>query len=214
MDQARLQRDTQPAAAPKRARRNGKREQLIRVGVAMFTEQGFHSTSIDTLVSIAHVPKGSFTYYFGSKDEYALAVIDAYGAYFNRKLDRVLTDKRHTPFERINRFVEEAANGMERYAFRRGCLVGNLGQELASLNEGCRKALLEILVEWRSRLQACLEEAQEMGALRKEVNLADLAQLFWYAWEGAVMGAKLEKSKMPLLVAGHAFIAQLKALKP
>ena len=109
-----------------------KRDVLLRVGVEVFTEKGFHNTTVDELTAAAGVPKGSFTYYFGSKEAYTLAVIEAYGDYFNRKLDRVLQDQSVLPIDRIQQFVHQASLGMQRFDFRRGCIVGNLGQELGT----------------------------------------------------------------------------------
>lgn len=188
-----------------------KREELLRIGVATFTERGFHNTSIDSLVSAAHVPKGSFIYYFGSKNDYILAVIKAYGDYFNEKLDRILKNDNYPPLERIRLFIDDAALGMERFEFRRGCLVGNLGQELAAIDEDCRQTLRVVLMGWEQRVQACLEAAQANGDLSLKLDVANMARSFWYAWEGAVLGAKLEKNRQPLDLVGRAFMAQLQS---
>lgn len=200
---------------PARAKRDAnKREDLLRIGVAVFTEKGFHNTPIDELVAAAGVPKGSFAYYFGSKDAYTLMVIERYAEYFNKKLDRVLSDVTVEPIDRIKAFMDEATAGMERFEFRRGCLVGNLGQELAALDEAFRTALLATVRGWQRRIQHCLEEAQHAGQISGDADVEGLGRLFWYAWEGAVLGAKLEKSRAPLDAVSRAFIGQLRALKP
>lgn len=200
---------------PARGKRDAnKREDLLRIGVAVFTEKGFHNTPIDELVAAAGVPKGSFAYYFGSKDAYTLLVIERYAEYFNKKLDRNLSDGSIEPIDRIRAFMDEATAGMERFEFRRGCLVGNLGQELAALDEAFRKALLATVRGWQCRIRLCLEEAQHAGQLSADADVEGLGRLFWYAWEGAVLGAKLEKSREPLDAVSHAFIGQLRALKP
>jgi len=198
----------------RRTRREAnKREDLLRIGVAVFTEKGFHNTPIDELVMAAGVPKGSFTYYFGSKDAYALAVIERYADYFNKKLDTVLANTTLAPLDRIQAFVDEAAMGMQRYDFRRGCLIGNLGQELAALDERFRHMLLTVLSGWQHRIRACLEDARAYGELRHDADTDALARLFWYAWEGAVLGAKLEKSREPLDAIARAFIGQVRAVR-
>ena len=194
-------------------RDTNKREDLLRIGVAMFTEKGFHNTPIDEIVAAAGVPKGSFAYYFGSKDAYTIAVIEKYAEYFNAKLDRVLSDDSIAPIDRIKAFMDEAAAGMERFEFRRGCLVGNLGQELAALDETFRQTLLRTLRGWQHRVQVCLELAQQLGDLSDRADPEGLARMFWYAWEGAVLGAKLEKSRAPLDSVCEAFIGQLRSLE-
>jgi TetR/AcrR family transcriptional repressor of nem operon len=195
-------------------RDGGKKEDLLRIGVAVFTEKGFHNTPIDELVAAAGVPKGSFTYYFGSKDAYTLAVIESYGRYFNKKLDRVLGNTSMRPIDRIRAFTDEATTGMERFEFRRGCLVGNLGQELGALDEKFRLALLAALTGWQQRIAACIEEARHAGEIARTADAAGLGRLFWYAWEGAVLGAKLERSRAPLDAISDAFIAHLRSLAP
>lgn len=206
--------DRDATKTPTRGRRRdpNKREHIIRVGVAIFTEKGFHNTSVDDIVKTANVPKGSFAYYFGSKDAYAVAVIRCYADYFNRKLDRILGNNDLSPVERLAAFMEDAAAAMERFDFHRGCLVGNLGQELAGLDESFRAELQYTLRGWQRRVQDCLEEAKAKDQLRSDADLESFSQLFWYAWEGAVLGAKLEKSRSPLEQVKRSILLQLDAL--
>lgn len=186
-----------------------KRLEIVRKGVEIFTEKGFHNTAIDEVVHAAGVPKGSFTYYFGSKDAYAIEVIEMYADYFNRKLDRLLTDPTLTPLQRIRAFADDATLGMQRHHFRRGCLVGNLGQEVGALNERFRVAILSALSRWQRCIETCLVEAVKSGELHPSIDAAQLARRFWYSWEGAVLGAKLERSRAPLDASIEAFIMSL-----
>jgi TetR/AcrR family transcriptional repressor of nem operon len=197
-------------ATPTTRRDTGRRTELVRLGVAILTEKGFYNFSLDELVAKAGVPKGSFHYYFNNKDAYALEVIEAYAHYFARKLDHHLGDTSLAPIERIKAFTEDAALGMARFNFKRGCLVGNLSQELAALDETFRVALLNVIEDWRQRVKACLDEAKEAGHIRADADTAALSRYFWNAWEGAVLCSKLEKSRAPLDDASSAFISQLK----
>jgi hypothetical protein len=60
--------------------------------------------------------------------------LDAYADYLSRKLDRHFTNPALTPLARLQAFVDDACQGVERYDFSRGCLVGNLGQEVGCLD--------------------------------------------------------------------------------
>lgn len=202
---------TDPAASRKPAvgRRSNKREILIDIGTAIFTQKGFSSTGLDEIVQAAEVPKGSFYYYFGSKDEYAIEVIRNYAGYFSRKLERILEDSSQSPLERLQAFTREAAEGVRRYEFKRGCLIGNLGQEMASLEESFRVVLLEVINDWRRRFTVCLDEAKAAGEIATTADSAALAQFFWSAWEGAVLCAKLEHSTGPLENVSNLFFGQM-----
>src|SRR5688572_10755682 len=103
--------------------RSGNRELMVRCATELMTEQGFSATGIDEVLKRVGVPKGSFYYYFASKQAFGEAVIANYDAYFARKLDRILNDASLSPVDRLRAFVADAKAGMARYQFRRGCLV-------------------------------------------------------------------------------------------
>jgi TetR/AcrR family transcriptional repressor of nem operon len=182
---------------------------LLRQGLAILTEKGFSAVGIDEILTAAKVPKGSFYYYFDNKEALGLALIDAYNDYFAAKLDRWFSDETLSPLERVRAFMANARDGMERYEFRRGCLVGNLGQEMGVLTEPFRDRLIEVLQGWEERTANCFRAAQEAGELSAETDCVRLAQFFWTGWEGAVLRAKLEHKPDPLDVFSETFLAMI-----
>jgi TetR/AcrR family transcriptional repressor of nem operon len=183
------------------------RQNLLRAGVAVLTEQGFASVGIDAMLRSAGVPKGSFYYYFDSKEAFGLALIDAYAEYFAAKLDHWFLDGSCAPLARLRNFIDDARQGMARYEFRRGCLVGNLGQEMGALPESFRGRLLEVFADWQGRTAACLRAAQAAGEIAAGADCERLAAFFWTGWEGAVLHAKLERSPRALDVFAEGFFA-------
>ena len=185
------------------------RDALIRTGLAVLTEKGFAAAGIDEVLRQVGVPKGSFYHYFDSKAAFGQAVIAAYADYFGRKLECAFANEALTPLSRLEAFVRDAAAGMARFDFRRGCLIGNLGQEMASLPEDYRDLLEAVFRDWESRLARCLEAAQAAGELADGVDCARMACSFWIGWEGAVLRAKLTHSAEPLHLYLQTFIAAL-----
>ena len=183
------------------------REALLRCGIEVLTEQGFAATGIDAVLKRVSVPKGSFYHYFDSKEAFVQEVMQRYAAYFARKLDRWLLDDNVPPLQRLSNFVEDAKAGMARHAFRRGCLVGNLGQEISALPPSFRQALENILLDWQARLARCLEEAARQGQLKPDADCDALAAYFWIGWEGAVLRAKLVQNAQPLDTFATGFLA-------
>ena len=185
------------------------REALLHAGMRLLTEQGFLSTGIDTVLREVGVPKGSFYNYFASKEAFGLAVLERYAAYFAAKLDRWLLDESRPPLTRLEDFVTDARAGMARHGYRRGCLVGNLGQEVTQLPDGFRAQLEAVLCDWQARLATCLRAAQQDGSLAATVDCAELAAFFWIGWEGAVLRARLVQSDAPLVTFIRGFLALL-----
>jgi TetR/AcrR family transcriptional repressor of nem operon len=184
---------------PKVSRENqDTKAELIRSGLEHLTEHGFASSGIDQILKKVGVPKGSFYHYFANKEAFGQAVIENYANYFAKKLDSCLLNEAHAPLTRINNFVEDAKLGMSRHQFKRGCLVGNLGQEVDVLPISFRQQLINIFVSWQNRIETCLKEAQHNGELSKTANCELLAEHFWVGWEGAVSRAKLVQNTKPL----------------
>ena len=171
---------------------------LIWCGTELLTERGFLSTGIEEILSRVGVPKGSFYHYFKSKQDFGVAVIENYVAFYDEKMTLIFDDASRSPLRRIQRFVDEGKSGMIRYAFRRGCLIGNMGQELAGLNDDFRQRLEAVLLAWEARLKVCLDLAVSAGEMPRTADTAALANFFWIGWEGAILRAKLTQSTAPL----------------
>jgi TetR/AcrR family transcriptional repressor of nem operon len=185
------------------------RDLLLRAGLEVLTEKGFSAAGLDEILGRVGVPKGSFYHYFSSKEAYGIALIENYAAFFAHKLETHLSNNTLSPLNRLRAFIEDAKEGMARHAYRRGCLIGNLGQEMGSLPESFHAMLQHTFEDWQSRFATCLEEAQQAGELSRDVDTQQLAAFFWIGWEGAVLRAKLERSAAPLDLFATFFFAGL-----
>ena len=196
---------------PKIPREHGDtREALLRCGMEVLTTQGMSATGIDAVLKRVGVPKGSFYHYFDSKDAFGFEVLQRYADYFARKLDRWLLEEGPSPLERLTRFVDDAKAGMVRHDFERGCLVGNLGQEVSTLPEGYREALEDVLRDWERRVAACLRLAADADEIPPGSDCDELASFFWVGWEGAILRARLTRDVRPMGVFFAGFLASIR----
>jgi len=208
--------DTSKGNTPRRGRpkkagteRLETRERLVRCGIEFLTEQGYAQTGINDVLKKVGVPKGSFYHYFSSKDDFCRAVIDGYALYFAKKLDRWLLVETRAPLDRLRDFVEDGKRGLERFSYRRGCLIGNLGQELGATQDQFRTPLEEVFQDWQRRVQTCLQLAQDAGDISPDADCARLAAFFWIGWEGAILRAKLVQSSEPVDLFAETFFNTL-----
>jgi TetR/AcrR family transcriptional repressor of nem operon len=181
------------------------RRRLMRAGLVVLTEKGYSAAAIDEILYESGVPKGCFYHYFRSKADFGRQLLAEYDAYFTAKLSRWFDDVGLTPLARLRGFVADAEQGVVRHDFRRGCLVGNLGQEVGTLPDDYRARLVGILAGWQDRTAVCLRMAQEAGEVPRRHDAATLATFFWVGWEGAVLRAKLERSTSPLVAFSQTF---------
>ena len=190
------------------------RARLIRAGLEILTEQGFGGTSLDDLLRRAKTPKGSFYHHFPSKHEYALVLIGEYNAYFRGRLLRAFSDKAIPAADRILRLVADVSASMARHGFRRGCLIGNFGQEFGAGDAHIQRRVRAVFEEWEALLSACLREGQADGSIRADLDPAAAARLFWIGWEGAVMRARIMASDVPLQEFAAFFLSAARPAAP
>ncbi|MBA4503739.1 acrylate utilization transcriptional regulator AcuR [Marinobacterium marinum] len=190
------------------------RQALIQAGLALLTEKGYSSVGIDPILRSVDVPKGSFYHYFKSKEAFGQALIEAYADYFAGKLDRFLLNTQEAPLQRLRHFIDDAGQGIQRHAFQRGCLIGNLGQEAGVLPPSFRQQLSQVFNDWQARTARCLREAQAAGEIASDLDSDRLAAWFWIGWEGAVLRARLEASTLPLEIFAEGFFMRLQSPSP
>lgn len=185
------------------------KKMLIRSGMEMFTEKGYMTSDISGILEKVGIPKGSFYYYFGSKEQFGLEIIRNYGSYFSHLLDKYLSDTTRIPTERLLAFYRAAKAGMEKYHWQRGCLVGYLSQEVVSLPVGYIEVLDALIIGWQKKVEDCLLEAQQQKLIFEKIDCRQMAAFFWMGWEGAVIRAKLTHSSEPLDLFITVFMEQI-----
>ncbi|MCM0082447.1 TetR/AcrR family transcriptional regulator [Geomonas sp. Red32] len=179
-------------------KKSDKRSEILSIGTEMIALQGYNGTGIDAVLKRAGVPKGSFYHYFGSKEDFGLAIIDQFAVRYDQYLASFLDDPAFPPLDRIRNYLEKVLAYLTGTNFAKGCLIGNLGQELADQNERFRERLDQIFHSWKERFAACLKEAQQQGGLTPRCDPAVIAGFFLSGWEGAILRAKVMKSPQPL----------------
>jgi TetR/AcrR family transcriptional repressor of nem operon len=167
------------------------RPRLVEAALEQFHARGFHNCSVDDITKAAGVPKGSFYNHFASKD--ALAV-EALRQYQQRSVWRTTDDADLPPLTRLRHRFEAMRDVLIGRGFTRGCLVGNMGDELADLNPEIRAEVLASL-EYRSRATTeLLRDAQAAGDLAPHLDPDVLGPFLVNAWQGVVTRTKVCKS--------------------
>jgi Transcriptional regulator len=174
------------------------RDLLLSTGTDVISQYGYHASGLDLILKTAGVPKGSFYHYFKSKEDFGLAVIDMFGRQFREKLEAILLNSTEPPVERLRTFFKTGKQDLIDADFEKGCLAGNLGQELADQNEHFRVRIQEIFVSWQNVFETCLKQAAAAGELSAVSDTATMAVFLLSGWEGAILYAKVAKSAAPL----------------
>ncbi|XKH59674.1 TetR/AcrR family transcriptional regulator [Halomonas sediminis] len=188
------------------------RDRLIEAGAELIAQHGYNATGINAVLKASGVPKGSFYHYFSSKEDFGLAVIVSFAEAYDEALAQLLEDTSVTPLERLRRYFAAGRADMLTCDHARGCLIGNLGQELAGQSDVFRDTLDKVFQRWEHRLVTCLNDAQVVGEIAVDIDTHDLASFILAGWEGAILRAKTLKSVTPMQRFEDILFSQL--LKP
>lgn len=171
---------------------------LLEVGRRVFLERGYANAGLEAILHEAGVPKGSFYYYFRSKEEFGLQVVDAFARQAEAWMDETLGDRSRPPLKRLRRYFEGMVERLALQACRNGCLVGRLSQEMADQSEVLRERFERIFSGWTERLADCLRDAQNAGEVASDLDAHQVAEFWMDGWQGAVLRAKTARNSAPL----------------
>jgi TetR/AcrR family transcriptional repressor of nem operon len=169
------------------------REKIISAAESLIELRGYSALGVAEICATAGVPKGSFYYFFGSKEALALAVIDEHWAAQRRDWERILRSDAE-PLQRLRQLFEatEAGQraGQKSCGTVSGCLFGNLTLEMSNQTEAIRDRLQAIFDAQVEMVESVIGEAVQREAVAvadtREAARSVVAQL-----EGQVMFAKL-----------------------
>ena len=175
------------------------RAAIVGIASQLLRVNGFNGTGIDAVLKQAKVPKGSFYYYFKSKDDLGIAIIENAAQELALKLTQHLGNHERAPLQRLRDYFEAGIESQQASACTRGCLFGTLGLELASRNNRLRMRIATVFKAWEDTVADCLKQAQRAGELSNSFVAEELSAFILSSWEGAILRAKSDKRVAPLL---------------
>ena len=171
------------------------REQIVEAGLKCLIRRGFNAVGVQDITDAAGVPKGSFYNHFESKEALGVEIVERYGA--NQTRREVLTDPTVTPLQRLRRHFDRISALYADSHFTRNCILGGFSAELANQSETIRESLRKLYSQWTKDLEATIAEAQAKGEIANKTKASDIAAFLLDAYEGALLRARVERSRKP-----------------
>lgn len=169
-------------------------ESILEIGMELILKNGYNSVGLNKILKEANIPKGSFYYYFQSKEDFGIQVIKYYSKNSLKVLNSYLGDSAKNPKERIVSFFEDMKNIYISKEYREGCLLGNCSTELSDMSEAFSYSVANELNKWQDSFQVCIQEGQENGFIKKTESAELLSDFVLTAWEGSLLRMKSSKS--------------------
>ena len=173
------------------------KERILSTGAEIIHKKGFNNTGIQELLKSAKIPKGSFYFYFDSKEDFGLQLVDFYRNWISENITAYVRDKADTALSRLWHMFDWSFKSLEKSDFKGGCPIGNLSLEMADINENFRIKLDETIRMIRGRIAEDLNRAQIENEIDENQDIESLADFLFSSWEGTLMLMKVTKSTSP-----------------
>jgi AcrR family transcriptional regulator len=166
----------------------GTRERLVETARTLFWEQGYSATGVAQILKSADARSGSFYYFFPTKEDLLLAVLEQYKQMLDPSVVRPVFERVSDPIERIFGILDGYRMLLLSTKFQHGCPIGNLALEVGNAQPAARKLVAENFSGWRKVIDLCLTDAA--GRLPADLDRVQLALFVLTTMEGAVMLAR------------------------
>ncbi|MCX6205779.1 MAG: TetR family transcriptional regulator [Bacteroidetes bacterium] len=169
-----------------------KKEHIMNVAVALFAEKGFEGTSIRDLAHEADVNIAMINYYFGSKENLFVTLLEAKARFMREKIDAVQNDPSLSELEKINQIIDGYINRfLSQPAFHRV-----LQQELLVTNrEMLHQNVISLFIKNTQDVVAIIEKG-----VRKKVFKKVDPQLLFASIIGTINQVMLSRNMCNILM--------------
>ena len=168
------------------------RSRIINTAAELFYLQGFESVGLQKICAQANVSKSSFYHFFASKDEVAVAVVEAHWSSAQQKFGQLLASPL-SPLQKIQTIFGNMFNEAESICSEQGsiygCPFGNLASELANSNPDLRELVQRVFAYLTDIYIDLIEQAKTVGALSTDLDATQAANALVAYMQGlSIMG--------------------------
>lgn len=170
------------------------RDNIVETARLLFWQQGYEATTLAQVSERARANAGSVYYFFHTKEDLLLAVLDAYTELLWPEVIEPAFRASSDPVERIFAILDGYRQGLILTNCTHGCPIGNLALEVGDLLPRARVKIAGNFRNWRDWIRKCLEDP---AADLQGGDPPALATFVLSAMEGAVMQARAFRSLEP-----------------
>ena len=164
-----------------------KREEIIKTAAILMRSKGYENTKLSDILEEGPFGKGQFYYYFSSKREVGLAVIDYFFESFNSELLECILSSKKSPEIRFNEMLEYVVEDQKLKEAKCGCIFGNFAVEMSEHDEGFRKKISEVFELWVLKLKLVFDEMIKSSEPKNSFETYILAQGIVAMLEGGIL---------------------------
>lgn len=181
---------------------------VLRAACDQFWDAGYRATSLQDLMRVSNLGKGSLYAAFGDKHELFLRVLRRYVASLDRTLRRSI-DSAPRAVEALRSFVMMPAGDTDGMAARRGCLLANSTTELAAADPAVAAEARQAYEGMTAVLADGVRSAQAQGDLSASADPVGTARALLAAQQGLTFMGRTGMDVETLAATARSLAAEL-----
>jgi TetR/AcrR family transcriptional regulator, transcriptional repressor for nem operon len=186
-------------------------DQVIEAARNQFWSHGYAGTSLDDLVAVTGLGRGSLYGAFGDKHTIFMRALDEYSTATTATVRAELRDSAGSAYDRLVGHIRSMARVNATDSKRRGCLTAKSAAELAATDKAVARRVKRFLDAYQTELEETIAAAQREGDLDGAVDARDLAALVLTILRGMEALRTAGASSATITSAGEQAIALLPA---
>ncbi len=202
-----------PSTAKNTEQELATRQVILEAAYEEIHARGFQGASLSKILSSTNVTKGALYHYFPTKLALGYAVVDEILAENIQQMWVQPLLEADDPITAFKNIILQSGNDITEEDIQCGCPLNNLAQEMAPIDEGFRYRVEQVYRSWREGIENALENGQENGFVKKEMNVVSVATMIVASLEGCMGLAKNSQSKQVLFQCGKSVIDFLESLR-
>ncbi|MCE2578799.1 TetR/AcrR family transcriptional regulator [Gluconacetobacter entanii] len=170
------------------------RLRLLEQAWPLIARKGFVNTSINDVLEAAHVPKGSFYYYFSSKDMFGQELLQYNMCEHAEAIRMFLASPHLTGLDRMMAYWSSWAERESSPDPRQKCLIVKIGSEVSELSDGMRAVMergIDMLV---GLLDGGIRAGISDGSICPVIEPANVARELFHFWLGNAVAFKIHRN--------------------
>jgi AcrR family transcriptional regulator len=171
------------------------RDRIVEAARELFFKQGYTATGVAQILKAANANSGSLYYFFPSKEDLLVAVLEKYQSMLEPHVLRPAFHRASDPIERLFAVLEGYRLLLGATDFELGCPIGNLALEVSNHQPEARRLIIENFKAWCDAIRQLIDEARDR--LPKDIDPEALATHVLATMEGSVMLARAYRSFEP-----------------
>jgi AcrR family transcriptional regulator len=175
------------------------KDRILEVSEKLILKQGYAGTSIEDILTHAHITKGGFFYHFQGKNDLAIALMERYQVndrtFFVGLADRA-QNLVEDPLQQLLLFLKLLADAMsELPEVHPGCLVATFVYESQQVDADVQRINREVIEVWRGLFREQILRADEIYSRNLSIEVDTLADNLTSVIEGGIIVSKALNEK-------------------